>query len=74
MFRDPNYDLLVVEPAFIDTQVENLSLPIEKVDNELLKTFSDEYTERYQNYFAAKQKKHSNSFKAAIRSSRSIRE
>lgn len=57
MFRDPNYDLSVVDPAFIDTQVENLSLPIEKVDNELLKTFSDEYRERYQNYFAAKQKK-----------------
>jgi hypothetical protein len=57
MFRDPAYDVAVVDPAFIDSQTKNLSLPIEKVDNELLKTFSDEYRERYEAYYKAKKQR-----------------
>jgi hypothetical protein len=57
MFRDPKFDIAVQDPEFIDTQVENLSLPIEKVDNGLLETFSDEYRERYEQYYKAKKEK-----------------
>jgi len=51
MFQDPDYDLAVTHPEFIDKEVYNLSLPIEKVDNALLKSFSDEYRERYEHYY-----------------------
>ncbi|WP_428738618.1 fatty acid cis/trans isomerase [Sulfurimonas sp.] len=57
MFRDPEYDIAVVDPAFIDTQVDNLSLPIEKVDNDLLKTFSDDYRQKYEAYYKAKKQR-----------------
>jgi len=56
MFRDPNYDIAVTHPEFINAQSFNLSLPIEKVDAKLFKTFSDEYRARYTNYFKAKKK------------------
>ena len=54
MFEDPEYDLSVVRPDFIDKEAHNLALPIEKVDNALLKSFSDEYRERYEHYYTAK--------------------
>ena len=56
MFQDPDYDLAVTHPEFINQQSYNLSLPIESVDARLVKTFSDEYRERYTNYFRAKKK------------------
>jgi len=56
MFKDPDYDIAVTHPEFIDAQSYNLSLPIEKVDTQLLNTFSDEYRERYRHYFQAKKK------------------
>jgi len=56
MFEDPKYDISVVRPDFIDKEVQNLSLPIEKVDKELLKSFSDAYRERYERYYSAKKK------------------
>ncbi|QOP42323.1 peptidylprolyl isomerase [Sulfurimonas marina] len=57
MFRDPKFDIAVIDPEFIDTQVQNLSLPIENVDHDLLKTFSDEYRERYEHYYQAKKER-----------------
>jgi hypothetical protein len=54
MFEDPNFDIAVTHPEFIDKEVNNLAMPIEKVDNALLKTFSDTYRERYKHYFMAK--------------------
>ena len=54
MFRDPKYDIAVTHPEFINQQAYNLSLPIEKVDARLVKTFSDEYRKRYIDYFRAK--------------------
>ncbi|QOP44828.1 fatty acid cis/trans isomerase [Sulfurimonas paralvinellae] len=56
MFEDPKYDIAVIHPEFIDSQIENLSLPIEKVDNGLMETFSDAYRERYKNYLLAKKR------------------
>jgi len=56
MFKDPQFDLAVNNPEFIDSQTFNLSLPIEKVDARVLRTFSDAYRERYENYFIAKKK------------------
>jgi len=56
MFEDPKYDISVVRPDFIDKEVQNLSLPIEKVDKELLESFSDAYRERYKRYYSAKKK------------------
>ena len=54
MFEDPEYDLAVTHPEFIDKEVYNLTMPIQKVDKELLKSFSDEYKERYEHYYMAK--------------------
>ena len=54
MFQDPDYDLAVTHPEFIDKELYNLSMPIEKVDKELLQSFSDEYKERYQHYYTDK--------------------
>jgi hypothetical protein len=54
MFQDPAYDIAVTHPEFIDSQVDNLAMPIEKVDKSLIETFSDDYRKRYTAYFAAK--------------------
>jgi len=56
MFQDPAYDLAITHPDFIDAQSENLSLPIEKVDGKLYRTFSDVYIKRYKEYFLAKKR------------------
>jgi len=56
MFRDPDYDLSVTNPEFINAQTYNLSLPIEKVNKGLMETFSDAYRKRYINYFQAKKR------------------
>lgn len=56
MFQDPKYDISVVRPEFMDKEASNLSLPIEKVDNALLKSFSDAYRECYERYYTAKKK------------------
>ena len=57
MFKDPAYDIAVLDPAFIDAQAHNLSMPIESVDQKLLETFSDTYRERYAKYYRAKKRK-----------------
>lgn len=54
MFKDPNYDLSVQYPEFLNSQAKNLALPIHSVNNSLIKTFSDEYKERYEHYYKAK--------------------
>jgi len=54
MFRDPEYDMAVRHPEFINAQVKNLQLPIESVNENIFKTFSDEYIKRFQEYYKAK--------------------
>ncbi len=54
MFRDPDYDMAVRHPEFIKEQVKNLQLPIESVSENVFKTFSDAYINRYQRYYKAK--------------------
>jgi len=54
MFKDPDYDMAVQYPEFLNSQVENLSLPIYTVDAKILDTFSDAYRKRYENYYKAK--------------------
>ena len=66
MFKDPAYDLSVTHPEFIDAQSYNLSLPIEKVDAKLVKTFSDEYRKRYTNYFIAKKRLEDNLYRQGM--------
>jgi Fatty acid cis/trans isomerase (CTI) len=54
MFKDPNADVSVRYPEFLNSQADNLSLPIYKVDEKIIKTFSDEYREKYEHYYEAK--------------------
>ena len=56
MFTDPAYDLAVIDPQFLTSQQENLSMPIETSAHRILKTFSDDYRKKYLRYFDAKQK------------------
>jgi len=56
MFQDPSYDLAITHPEFIDAQSDNLSLPIERVDAKLTRTFSDLYIDKYKQYFIAKKR------------------
>jgi len=55
MFSDPEFDLSLSHPDFIKAHSDNLSMPIETSDKALLKTFSDEYKDKYEQYFYAKQ-------------------
>lgn len=55
MFADPEFDLSLSNPEFIKSQFDNLSMPIKTSNNGILKTFSDEYKDRYEKYFYAKQ-------------------
>jgi len=56
MFEDPEHDITIQDPNFLLSQAENLSMPIETSSQRIFKTFSDEYEDRYKNYFAAKEK------------------
>jgi len=56
MFKDPSYDIGVLYPELLDNQVNNLSLPIQSVNQSVFKAFSDEYRNRYESYFKAKRK------------------
>jgi len=62
MFSDPKYDLSLNNPEFIKGQWDNLSLPIETSSQSILKTFSDEYKDRYEKYFYAKQNLYSKTY------------
>ncbi len=55
MFQDPKYDLTVQNPNFIQEQSDNLSMPIESSSLSIWKTFSDDYRNKYTDYFKAKQ-------------------
>ena len=54
MFRDPAYDMAIRHPEFIKSQVKNLQLPIESVNESIFKIFSDEYIQRYKEYYHMK--------------------
>ena len=54
MFRDPEYDMAVRHPEFIKSQVKNLQLPIESVNESIFKIFSDAYIEHFKEYYKAK--------------------
>ena len=56
MFQDPKYDLSVQNPGFLLNQKENLSMPIETSSQSVLDTFSDDYKERFEQYFIEKEK------------------
>ncbi|MDF1883143.1 fatty acid cis/trans isomerase [Sulfurimonas sp. SAG-AH-194-C21] len=55
MFKDPKYDITVTHPEFLDSQRNNLALPIHNVNKSLFSTFSDDYKNRYVKYFDAKE-------------------
>lgn len=55
MFAEPEFDLSLSNPEFMKAQADNLSMPIESSNKNILKTFSDEYREKYKQYFYAKQ-------------------
>lgn len=54
MFKDPNADMSVLYPEFLNSQAKNLSMPIYSVDKSLVETFSDKYREKYEQYYLAK--------------------
>jgi len=54
MFKDPEADVTVLYPEFINSQSKNLEMPIENVSERLIKTFSDEYRKKYEHYYDAK--------------------
>jgi len=62
MFKDPDYDTGVQDPKFLLSQADNLSLPIETVSENVFKAFSDEYRDRYHEYYEAKEKKINNEY------------
>ena len=55
MFQDPEYDVAVRHPEFIREQFENLALPIDTSNKSVFETFSDEYKQRYRDYYRAKE-------------------
>ena len=55
MFKDPKYDITVTQPQFLQKEAKNLELPIGNVNKTLFKAFSDDYKERYANYFKDKE-------------------
>jgi len=55
MFKDPEYDITVLNPQILVAQSENLSLPIEKVDYSLFDVFSDKYRNKYIKYYETKE-------------------
>ncbi|MEZ4331542.1 MAG: fatty acid cis/trans isomerase [Myxococcota bacterium] len=56
LFMDPYADLAVVNPGFLVEQANNLRLPNEQgSEGKLTKTFSDDYRERYVEFYRAKQ-------------------
>jgi len=54
MFKDPKYDLTIQHPEFLNAQADNLSIPIESVEQRLIKAFSDDYRDLYKEYAKAK--------------------
>jgi len=55
MFKDPKYDITVTHPEFLESQTNNLELPIKHINTSLFSTFSDDYKNRYIKYFNAKE-------------------
>jgi hypothetical protein len=56
MFQDPEYDLTVQQPSFLLREADNLEMPIETSSQSVFKTFSDEYKEKFEQYFINKAK------------------
>jgi len=56
MFQDPDHDLTVLKPGFLKSEAENLVMPIETNDLSVFNTFSDDYKDAFERYFAAKAK------------------
>jgi hypothetical protein len=57
LFLDPDADQTVLRPRFLIEQAQNLDLPTEEGSTVgLLKTFSDDYRERYARFYRAKMK------------------
>ena len=55
MFLDPNTDQTVLHPEFLIEQARNLRLPNERGSDEaLVRAFSDEYLDRYVEFYKAK--------------------
>jgi len=56
MFQDPKHDLSVLHPEFLMAQKENLRMPIETSSQAVRHTFSDDYKEKFEQYFLDKEK------------------
>ena len=55
MFKDPDSDITILNPNFLVAQAENLRVPIKSIDYSLFKVFSDEYRQRYTQYYKEKE-------------------
>ncbi len=56
LFQDPKHDLTVLKPEFLQAQEKNLVMPIETNNLSVWNTFSDDYKDAFERYFAAKEK------------------
>jgi len=66
MFQDPDYDLSVRYPEFLNRQVKNLEMPIKTVNKSVFEAFSDEYRDKYKQYYIEKENFYDIIFKDGI--------
>lgn len=55
MFKDPESDISVLHPEFLLQEAQNLSMPIQTSAQKLLDIFSDDYRNKYREYFTHKE-------------------
>jgi len=55
MFKDPKYDLTVQNPELLMSHKDQLRMPIETSSHSIMNTFSDNYRDRFEQYFGAKE-------------------
>ena len=56
MFRDPDYDIGVLNPTFLKQEAENLTLPIADINNPIMEVLSNAYRKKYENYYRDKRR------------------
>ena len=56
MFQDPKYDLSVQMPSLLISEKENLRMPIETSSQSVMDTFTDDYKDKFEQYFLTKEK------------------
>ncbi len=56
MFKDPEHDTTVLHPELLHDELDNLELPIQTINGNIFKVFSDEYRDKYEKYYYKKRK------------------